>query len=159
MSDYDPTSDIITGTDTNVDAIIDALQELCTYAAETYDISNESMASATAATINSDSVAIEADDILLIIGWATVSTGTADATVKLQIDIDGSPQTPAAFCKPNQTSGSTAGNSGNLRTIVLLQDQSAGTVTVSLQWSRSAGSGTIYSDTNNLVIIKFKKKS
>lgn len=111
-----------------------------------------SMASSSFASLLSTTISCVTTDIVLVLGTANLSSGTAARYAGLKIDLTGS---GGGTWWTYFDTGLTTGDD-TTATVFRLATGLSGTVTVDLQWKTGISATTIYSAQSALYILKLK---
>lgn len=101
-------------------------------------------------------LAVNSDEVLLILAGCCFSGSVAGDLVEFAIYVDSTELVARPSAINNQTS-----TGGNRQTTMLFYpaENLSGTVSVTLQFRRVSGSGTLYATQRSLTVLKFKKRA
>lgn len=157
MSVYDPTGSIVSGAAFSVDGLIDQFTDEVSTPITFKNGTTASMSSTTLASLISESVAVEEDEVCLFITTCTVSAATtADVVVGIHYIDSVSQGNDQCYYEP---SGSSSGLHGVMVNVSRLIDKSAGTYTFDLQWKNNTGNRAVHSSNQKLYVLRFKRRS
>lgn len=154
MSTYDA-SGIKSGDTLNLATLISEMQKLPTEVSSSFYDTLTGTTSATASALVSQSIAVEADDLIILVGHLmySVSDGSSIGGARLYRD-------STAIGTTYQLTSAASDSSGNVMaaTLVYHDTNQSGTISYSLRYLRAAGSGTFYSAQSYITVFRCKRK-
>lgn len=147
--------DLIRASTSNNDAVADALVELLVKGGSDFDTSLDTIATSTLTNMAGLSIAINVGSNDIVIADFRTGYSASDNTTGCEFYIaqNGSVLSDSYYAASTTSVNATTGNKLYVGTQVYLASPATGSVTYTVQWRRSAGSGTGYSDNRFLRVL------
>lgn len=157
MASYNPASSLFNGGKIDAGAIVTELQSLSVSHVVGYDSADFTSTSATFSTIASASLAVEADEVVLVCGYVHWSASVANEEVSFDLLAGGN--SIIGIAKPGAISA-IASSTGRAQTTFFFgvhEPSADGSVLYELDWSNLTETGTLYTESEVIAAFAFKK--